>query len=87
MAEIIDEDNLLSKEGLYIELSTDGKIKRHLKANGKEIPLRDTTIAEELIQLTEQTFDYLSAVSIRLLESLEEVDGPEPVWPCYHASE
>ena len=74
MAEIIDEDNLLSKEGLYIELSTDGKIKRHLKANGKEIPLRDTTIAEELIQLTEQTFDYLSAVSIRLLESLEEVD-------------
>mgnify|MGYP003295447111 FL=1 len=74
MAEIIDEDNLLGNEGLYVELSPDGKIKRHLNANGKEIPLSDTTIAEELIQLTERTFEYVSTVSITLYESLVEVD-------------
>lgn len=42
------------KDGLYITLSPDGKIKRYLRADHTRIPLADTTIAEELIGLAEQ---------------------------------
>ena len=43
----------MKKEGLYISLLPDGKIKRHLSSDFGEMPLPDTTIAEELITLTE----------------------------------
>jgi hypothetical protein len=68
-----DEEDPLVQEGLYISLTPDGTIKRHLIAGGKEIPLSDTTIAEELIQVTERNFSYLSAVLLTLYESLEHV--------------
>lgn len=68
-----DEDDPLIQEGLYIDLSSDGTIKRHLIAKGKEIPLSDTTMAEELIQVTERNFEYLSAVIRTLYDSLEHV--------------
>ena len=64
-----DEDDPLIQEGLYIELSPDGTIKRHLIAKGKEIPLSNTTMAEELIQVTERNFEYLRT----LYDSLEHV--------------
>ena len=68
-----DEDDPLIQEGLYIELSPNGTIKRHLIAKGKEMPLSDTTMAEELIQVTERNFAYLSAVIMTLYNSLEHV--------------
>lgn len=42
------------EDGLHITLSPDGKIKRYLRTDHTKIPLEDTTIAEELIGLTEQ---------------------------------
>ena len=44
----------MKTEGLYISLSPDGTIKRHLSTRSGEMPLPDTTIADELIQLSEQ---------------------------------
>lgn len=73
MAGTNDEENQADREGLYVTLSPNGKIKRHLNARGKEIPLSDTTIAEELLQLTERNFAYLSAVIMTLYESLDDV--------------
>ena len=73
-----EDENPLIQEGLYIALSPGGKIKRHLIVGGNEMPLSDTTIAEELIQLTERSFEYLSAVIMTLYESLENVhNDPE----------
>ena len=49
----------MKADGLYIALSPDGKIKRHLQATGSKIPLEDTTIAEEIISLSEQNHIHL----------------------------
>lgn len=68
-----DEEKQENQDGLYVTLSPNGKIKRHLMARGNEIPLRETTIAEELIQLTERNFADLSSVIMTLYESLDEV--------------
>lgn len=43
----------MKKHGLYISLLPGEKIKRHLSSDFGEMPLPDTTIAEELITLTE----------------------------------
>lgn len=42
--------------GLYVSTSPDGKIKKHLSTENREVPLKDTTISEELIALTEMSF-------------------------------
>lgn len=68
-----DEDNLINKNGLYVVLSPNGKLKRHLIVGNKEMPLCETTIAEEVIQLTEHNFADLSAVIMTLYESLDAV--------------
>lgn len=68
-----DEDNLVNEDGLYVVLSPNGKLKRHLIVGNKEMPLCETTIAEELIQLTERNFADLSSVIMTLYESLDEV--------------
>lgn len=49
----------MKTEGLYISLSPDGKVKRHLSTRSREVPLPDTTIADELIQLSEQNHVHL----------------------------
>ena len=49
----------MKADGLYIALSPDGKIKRHLQATSSKIPLEDTTIAEEIISLSEQNHIHL----------------------------
>ena len=41
----------MNNEGLYIRLLSDGTIKRRLVTILGEVPLEDTTIAEELIGL------------------------------------
>lgn len=46
-------------QGLYVTLMPDGKLKRRLCTLTEETPLRDTTIAEELIQLTERQYPPL----------------------------
>lgn len=46
-------------QGLYVTLTPDGKLKRRLCALTEETPLCDTTIAEELIQLTERQYPSL----------------------------
>lgn len=68
-----DEDDLVNKDGLYVTLLSNGKVKRHLIAGGNEMPLSETTIAEELIQLTEHNFADLSSVIMTLYESLDAV--------------
>lgn len=42
--------------GLYVSITPDGKIKRHLSTEHGEVPLEDTTIFGELISLTDKTF-------------------------------
>ena len=49
----------MKTEGLYISLSPDGKLKRHLSTRSGEVPLPDTTIPDELIQLSEQNHVHL----------------------------
>lgn len=49
----------MKADGLYITLSPDGKLNRHLQATGSKIPLDDTTIAEEIIKLSEQNHIHL----------------------------
>ena len=44
----------MKAEGLYIKLLPDGKIKRRLITILGEVPLEDTTVAEELVILTNQ---------------------------------
>lgn len=46
-------------QGLYVEVMPDGKLKRRLCTLTEETPLCDTTIAEELIQLTERHYPPL----------------------------
>lgn len=55
--------------GLYISLLPAGKVKRHLSSDLGEMPLPDTTIAEELISLTE--YDSTAVMDeIRKIETL-----------------
>lgn len=49
----------MKTDGLYITLSPDGKIKRHLQDGSSKIPLDDTTIAGEIINLSEQNHIHL----------------------------
>lgn len=42
--------------GLYASISPDGKIKKHLSTENGEVQLKDTTISNELILLTETSF-------------------------------
>lgn len=50
------------REGLYITLTPDGKIKRHLSSEMGEMPLEDTTITDELIHLSEQNHVHMYQV-------------------------
>ena len=56
----------MKTEGLYISLSPDGTIKRRLSTRSGEVPLSDTTIADELIQKSESFL--LSSVAIPLIK-------------------
>lgn len=49
----------MKTDGLYITLFPDGKIKRYLRDGGSKIPLDDTTIAGEIINLSEQNHIHL----------------------------
>lgn len=49
----------MKTEGLYITLSPDGTIKRHLSTKSGEVPFDDTTIVDELIQLSEKNHVHL----------------------------
>lgn len=49
----------MKTEGLYIALSPDGTIKQHLSTKSGEVPLDDTTIADELIRLSEKNHVHL----------------------------
>lgn len=49
----------MKKDGLYISLSPDGTIKRYLRDGGSKIPLDNTTIAREIINLLEQNHVHL----------------------------
>ncbi len=44
----------MRNDGLYVSLLPDGTIKKHLITDCEEVPLENTTIAEELIRLSEQ---------------------------------
>lgn len=46
------------QEGLYVTLSPQGHIKKHLSTFLGEMPFEDTTIAEELIQFSEKTIPF-----------------------------
>ena len=46
------------REGLYVTLAPNGIIKKHLSTNLGEMPLKETTIAEELIQFSEKTIPF-----------------------------
>lgn len=55
------------QSGLYVAFTPDGKIKRHLSTRKGEMPLDETTIADELIQFSEK-------------EILFKIENPEWVW-------
>ena len=67
----------MKTEGLYISLSPDGKVKRHLSTRSGEMPLPDTTIADELIQLSEQNHVHLYQ-AIKELWAYAGVIGEKP---------
>ena len=46
------------REGLYVTVGPKGIIKKHLSTNLGEMPLKETTIAEELIQFSEKTIPF-----------------------------
>lgn len=49
----------MKTDGLYITLGPDGTIKRYLRDGDSKIPLDDTTIAGEIINLSEQNHIHL----------------------------
>ena len=64
--------------GLYIILLPEGTIKRHLSTENGEVPLADTTVADELISFTGE--DHLSLVNftkelIREIQSIYEAQN------------
>lgn len=61
------------REGLYVTLGPKGTIKKHLSTRFGEVPLKETTIAEELIRFSERNFAYLSTVILALYEMLENI--------------
>ena len=67
----------MKTEGLYISLSPDGKVKRHLSTKSGEVPLPDTTITDELIQLSEQNHVHLYQ-AIKELWAYAGVIGEKP---------
>ena len=67
----------MKTEGLYISLSPDGKVKRHLSTRSGEAPLPDTTITDELIQLSEQNHVHLYQ-AIKELWAYAGVIGERP---------
>ena len=42
--------------GLYVSISPDGRIKKYLSTESGEVPLKDTTISDELIALTQTSY-------------------------------
>ncbi len=42
--------------GLYVSISPHGRIKKHLSTESGEVPLKDTTISDELIALTQTSY-------------------------------
>jgi hypothetical protein len=77
----------MKKYGLYISLLPGGKIKRHLSADFGEMPLPDTTIADELIALTERdsntVLDELHMVKTLALQVEEDPSSQYPFRLCY----
>ena len=67
----------MKKEGLYISLASDGTIKRHLSTDFGEVPLPDTTITQEFIDLTEYDQDLLVA-EIQKIDSLAHQINDDP---------
>ena len=47
--------------GLYVSVTTDGKIKRHLSTADGEVPLEDIILFDELIALADKDFLSLCA--------------------------
>ena len=60
--------------GLYVSITPDGKIKRHLSTEHGEVPLEDTTIFGELISLSEKSY----------LKSVEFAEGLLNQGICFH---
>lgn len=54
--------------GLYVSISPDGKIKKHLSTESGEVPLKDTTISDELIALTQTSYLKIARFSAELLD-------------------
>ena len=46
--------------GLHISITQDGGIKKHLSTQNGEVQLPETTISEELIQLTDDSFPWIT---------------------------
>lgn len=48
--------------GLYVSVSSDGKIKRNLTTRGGEVKIKATTIADEIIEFSELNFQPYAQV-------------------------
>lgn len=78
-------------DGLYVSITPEGKLKRHLSVQNREVPLGDTTIGNELIQFVEERPQkalsllelYHSEDYIKLLSCVDcyviELDADDPV--------
>lgn len=77
----------MKKHGLYISLLPEGKIKRHLSTDLGEMPLPDTTIADELIALTERdrdtVLDEINLVQTLAFQVEEDPSSQFPFRLCY----
>ena len=61
-------------EGLYVTISPDGKIKKHLSTKDGEVPFPDLSIADELIDLSERNYIFLFLYRGNLLRM---INGPD----------
>ena len=78
-------------DGLYVSITPEGKLKRHLSVRNREVPLEDTTAGNELIQFVEERPQkalsllelYHSEDHFKLLSCvdsyLKELDADDPV--------
>ena len=66
-------------EGLYVTINPDGKIKKHLSTKDGEVPFPDLSVADELIELSEQNYIFLYLYRGNLLRMINRPDSAPKV--------
>ena len=66
-------------EGLYVTISPDGKIKKHLSTKDGEVPFPDLSVADELINFAEQNYMFFVFCTKNIHLMVHESDSDSEV--------